>query len=92
MSLTHHGRRRPMGGLCSRQSFHSSRVSKSGFDVKVVRLAELLAIAPAVFQSPRFAMKGGTALNLFVQDMGVRRVAGSAEASENGSLDRQCHT
>jgi hypothetical protein len=29
----------------------------------------LLDIAPAVFQSPRFAMKGGTALNLFVQDM-----------------------
>src|SRR5690606_34610855 len=25
--------------------------------------------APAVFQSPRFAMKGGTALNLLVQDM-----------------------
>jgi len=35
--------------------------------VDTVRL--LLAIAPAVFQSPRFAMKGGTALNLFVQDM-----------------------
>jgi len=29
----------------------------------------LLAIAPAVFRSPHFAMKGGTALNLFVQDM-----------------------
>lgn len=29
----------------------------------------LLDIAPAVFQTPRFAMKGGTALNLFVQDM-----------------------
>lgn len=29
----------------------------------------LLAIAPAVFQSPRFALKGGTALNLFLQDM-----------------------
>lgn len=35
--------------------------------VDTVRL--LLAITPAVFQSPRFAMKGGTALNLFVQDM-----------------------
>ena len=35
--------------------------------VDTVRL--LLAIAPAVFQSPRFAMKGGTALNLFLQDM-----------------------
>ena len=35
--------------------------------VNTVRL--LLAIVPAVFQSPRFAMKGGTALNLFVQDM-----------------------
>ena len=29
----------------------------------------LLDIAPAVFQTPRFAMKGGTALNLFVQDL-----------------------
>lgn len=29
----------------------------------------LLDIAPAVFESPYFAMKGGTALNLFVQDM-----------------------
>jgi predicted nucleotidyltransferase component of viral defense system len=29
----------------------------------------LLDIAPAVFDTPMFAMKGGTALNLFVQDM-----------------------
>lgn len=35
--------------------------------IDTVRL--LLDIAPAIFQSPRFAMKGGTALNLFVQDM-----------------------
>jgi hypothetical protein len=35
--------------------------------VDTVRL--LLAIAPAVFASGRFAMKGGTALNLFVQQM-----------------------
>jgi predicted nucleotidyltransferase component of viral defense system len=35
--------------------------------VDTVRL--LLAIAPTVFRSPRFALKGGTALNLFVQDM-----------------------
>lgn len=35
--------------------------------VDTVRL--LLEIAPAVFKPPRFAMKGGTALNLFVQDM-----------------------
>ena len=35
--------------------------------VDTVRL--LLAVAPAVFHSPRFALKGGTALNLFVQDM-----------------------
>jgi hypothetical protein len=34
--------------------------------VDTVRL--LLAIVPAIFQSPRFAMKGGTAINLFVQD------------------------
>lgn len=35
--------------------------------VDTVRL--LLAIAPAVFKSPRFALKGGTALNLFLHDM-----------------------
>ena len=35
--------------------------------VDTVRL--LLAVAPAVFRSPRFALKGGTALNLFVHDM-----------------------
>jgi len=35
--------------------------------VDTVRL--LLDIAPAVFKTQRFAMKGGTALNLFVQDM-----------------------
>jgi len=35
--------------------------------VDTVRL--LLAIAPAVFQSPRFALKGDTALNLFLHDM-----------------------
>jgi len=35
--------------------------------IDTVRL--LLAIAPDVFASGRFAMKGGTALNLFVQDM-----------------------
>lgn len=29
----------------------------------------LLDIAPVVFQTPLFAMKGGTALNLFVQDL-----------------------
>lgn len=29
----------------------------------------LLEVAPAVFESPVFAMKGGTALNLFLQDM-----------------------
>jgi len=35
--------------------------------VDTVRL--LLEIAPTVFASGRFAMKSGTALNLFVQDM-----------------------
>lgn len=35
--------------------------------IDTVRL--LIDIAPDVFASPRFAMKGGTALNLFVQDM-----------------------
>ncbi len=36
-------------------------------DVDTVRL--LLAITPSVFASGRFAMKGGTALKLFVQEM-----------------------
>lgn len=35
--------------------------------VDAVRL--LLAVAPAVFRSPHFALKGGTALNLFLHDM-----------------------
>jgi hypothetical protein len=35
--------------------------------VKTVNL--LLDIAPTVFQTPRFALKGGTALNLFIQDL-----------------------
>jgi hypothetical protein len=35
--------------------------------IDTVRL--LLAMAPSVFASGRFAMKGGTALNLFVQEM-----------------------
>ncbi len=34
---------------------------------KTVQL--LLAIAPAIFETPLFALKGGTALNLFVQDL-----------------------
>lgn len=29
----------------------------------------LLGVAPVIFESPRFALKGGTALNLFVQDL-----------------------
>jgi hypothetical protein len=29
----------------------------------------LLAVAPAVFRDPLFALKGGTAINLFVRDM-----------------------
>lgn len=35
--------------------------------IRTVQL--LLDIAPAVFDTPVFAMKGGTAINLFVQDM-----------------------
>lgn len=35
--------------------------------IDTVRL--LIEIAPTIFKSPSFAMKGGTALNLFVQDM-----------------------
>lgn len=35
--------------------------------IKTVQL--LLEVAPVIFDTPVFAMKGGTALNLFVQDM-----------------------
>jgi hypothetical protein len=35
--------------------------------VRTVQL--LLAVTPAIFDTPAFAMKGGTALNLFVQNM-----------------------
>ncbi len=35
--------------------------------IDTVRL--LLVVAPVIFESPRFALKGGTALNLFVQDL-----------------------
>ena len=35
--------------------------------IKTVRL--LLEIAPAIFETPNFAMKGGTAINLFVENM-----------------------
>ena len=35
--------------------------------IETVRL--LLEAAPAVFEAPIFAMKGGTAINLFVEDM-----------------------
>jgi hypothetical protein len=35
--------------------------------IDTVRL--LLAVVPEVFESPRLAMKGGTAINLFVQDL-----------------------
>ncbi|CAG1007366.1 hypothetical protein PHYC_03421 [Phycisphaerales bacterium] len=29
----------------------------------------LLTVAPDVFRNPAFAMKGGTAINMFVRDM-----------------------
>ena len=35
--------------------------------IETVRL--LLEIAPAIFETPHFAMKGGTAINLFVENM-----------------------
>lgn len=35
--------------------------------IELVRL--LLASAPAIFEMPHFAMKGGTAINLFIEDM-----------------------
>jgi predicted nucleotidyltransferase component of viral defense system len=35
--------------------------------IEIVRL--LLESAPAIFETPNFAMKGGTAINLFIEDM-----------------------
>ena len=35
--------------------------------IESVRL--LLAVAPVIFESPYFALKGGTAINLFVQEL-----------------------
>jgi len=35
--------------------------------IEIVRL--LLESAPAIFETPHFAMKGGTAINLFIEDM-----------------------
>ena len=35
--------------------------------IEIVRL--LLESAPAIFETPHFAMKGGTAINLFVENM-----------------------
>ena len=35
--------------------------------IETVRL--LLESAPAIFETPRFAMKGGTAINLFIEDL-----------------------
>jgi len=53
--------------------------------VDTVRL--LLAIAPAVFASGRFAMKGGTALNLFVQEM--PRLSVDIDLNYIGAVDRE---
>jgi hypothetical protein len=35
--------------------------------IETVRL--LLEAAPAIFETPHFAMKGGTAINLFIENM-----------------------
>jgi hypothetical protein len=35
--------------------------------MEIIRL--LLESAPAIFETPHFAMKGGTAINLFIEDM-----------------------
>lgn len=49
-----------------RQATHTQTVMNQTY-VDTVRL--MLSIAPIVFDTPRFAMKGGTALNLFLHDM-----------------------
>jgi hypothetical protein len=49
-----------------RQATHTQTMMNQIY-VDTVRL--MLSIAPIVFDTPRFAMKGGTALNLFLHDM-----------------------
>ena len=52
--------------------------------IDTVRL--LLAIAPTVFASGRFAMKGGTALNLFV--LAFPRLSVDIDLNYIAALDR----
>ena len=58
---------------------------KTTFDGTV---RQLLDIAPAVFASPHFALKGGTALNLFLQDLPRLSVDIDVVFADH-SLDRQ---
>src|SRR3546814_10689888 len=55
-----------LGGGLQRRGKTGSEAMKQDY-METVRL--LIDIAPDIFESPRFAMKGGTALNLFLQDM-----------------------
>jgi hypothetical protein len=56
-------------GLCNpnRRALEPEAPDMNAAYVRTVQL--MLEIAPAVFATPAFAMKGGTALNLFLQDM-----------------------
>ncbi len=66
------GRRRQDGDwslgctLQKRKDTHPQAIMNQAY-VDAVRL--LLAVAPVIFRKPTFALKGGTAINLFVRDM-----------------------
>src|SRR5919108_1950095 len=60
-------RRKALGSSLENGRASGPATSMNQEYVDAVRL--LLAIAPAVFRSPHFALKGGTALNLFLHDM-----------------------
>jgi hypothetical protein len=58
--------------------------------IDTVRL--LLAITPKVFASGCFAMKGGTALNLFVQDMPRSSVELTLGSSASNPISTDAYT
>ncbi len=54
--------------------------------IEIVRL--LLESAPAIFETPHFAMKGGTAINLFIED----NIHGTFSMFANSSSAAACST
>ena len=59
--------RKPLDQPAQRWNNAYSQALMDKHYIETVRL--LLEAAPVIFETPSFAMKGGTAINLFVQDM-----------------------